>query len=120
MGSTGCSLLDSKGVGKSDTGVKLNEDAMITVSNEEVIKYCAHCNRCNCRLDDLQGREFKYKTAVYYKSVDYTYQCIKCGVMETLSFVNGKMDNTRKFIQVGDVIYHTTSCGTCRKVGSST
>ena len=116
---TGCALLDSKGVGQAEAGIRLNTKAMLIISDEEVVQYCVNCKRHACRLDDREGREFFYRVAVYHKGVEYVYQCTKCGEVETLTFRDGKMDNTRKFFQVGDKVYHTTSCGECRKVGSS-
>ena len=107
---TGCSLLDAKGIKVADKGT-------IKVPDEEVIQYCVPCHLCKCRLEDVEGREFYYNEAVYHAAVDQTYQCMKCGDMETLSFINGMLQPTRKFTQVGEIIYHTSNCGECRKIG---
>lgn len=115
--STGCSLLDSKGVKATDTGLNLDNKAMVEVTDEEVIQYCAKCREHKCRLEDLGGREFNYRVAVYYLEVEEVFQCRKCGEIATLVFRNGKLDPTRKFNQVGDTIYHTTNCGECKRIG---
>ena len=107
---TGCSLLEAKGIKPADK-------AVIGISDEDVIQYCARCSRSSCRLQDEDGMDFYYNKAVFNEGHEAVYQCMQCGTIETLTFANGVMETTQKFTQVGDKVYHRTNCGECRKVG---
>lgn len=46
------------------------------------------------------------------------YQCSHCAYQETLTFIDGELQNTRKFEQIGNEIFHKCSDGKrlCSKI----
>ena len=90
--STGCSLLDSKGV----TEGELYKGARI----------CLDCPYSECVLTNSRGRK-----KITSSEKEIFVMCKNCGAAETLTVRKGKLVSTQKWQQRGDKIYHIKDCG---------